>query len=76
ILNRNSRLSRMPWCRRLPVSRALPRWEPEPLRWLGFRATSAVLGWQEAACAGGAPLWRRRLLGLAADRLNGLRDRD
>lgn len=76
ILNRDTGLSRMPWCQRLPVARALRRWEPEPLRWLGFRATSAVLGWQESACAGGAPAWRRRLLSLGADHLNGLRDRD
>lgn len=76
ILERNSDLARMPWCQRLPVARALRRWEPEPLRWLGIRATSAILGWQETACAGGAPQWRRRLLGLAASALNGLRDRD
>ena len=76
VLDRDSRLTRMPWCQRLPVSSALTRWEPEPLRWLGFWAINAVLGWQEAACAGGAPPWRRRLLGLGAGRLNGLRDRD
>lgn len=76
ILERNSDLARMPWCQRLPVARALRRWEPEPLRWLGIGATSAILGWQETACADAAPQWRRRLLGLAAGALNGLRDRD
>ena len=76
ILERNSDLARMPWCQRLPIAKALRRWEPEPLRWLGIRATSAILGWQETACAGAAPQWRRRLLGLAASALNGLRDRD
>ncbi len=66
ILDRDSELTRMPWCQRLPLAKALRRWEPEPLRWLGFRAISAVLGWREAACAADASLWRRRLLGLPA----------
>ncbi|MEQ9464863.1 MAG: FAD-binding oxidoreductase, partial [Haliea sp.] len=68
ILERDTGLSRMPWCQRLPVRKALRRWEPEPLRWLGFRAISSILGWQEAACAAGAGPWKRRLLGLTGNR--------
>lgn len=37
ILRRDSELTRLPW-----VGHRSPRWEPEPLRWLGVRASLAV----------------------------------
>ncbi len=76
ILERDTGLSSMPWCQRLPMRKALRRWEPEPLRWLGFRAISSILGWQEAACAAGAAPWKRRLLGLTGNRRSIPGDRD
>ncbi len=38
VLDRDSELSRAPWAHRAPPGNALRRWEPEPLRWLGYRA--------------------------------------
>lgn len=63
VLGRDTALATMPWAHRGPARRVLRRWEPEPLRWLVYRATDRVLGWEEAACAGSGPAWQRRLLG-------------
>jgi glycine/D-amino acid oxidase-like deaminating enzyme len=39
VLDRDTEESRLPW-----VGHAWPRWEPEPLRWLGVRGTTALMG--------------------------------
>ncbi|TXS90644.1 FAD-dependent oxidoreductase [Parahaliea aestuarii] len=61
VLGRDSELAGMPWAHRGLPAAALRHWEPEPLRWLVYKATDKVLGWEESACAGGAPRWRRQL---------------
>jgi glycine/D-amino acid oxidase-like deaminating enzyme len=47
ILARKTELVSMPWAHRAPLASALRRWEPEPLRWLGYKATSLSLVAQE-----------------------------
>lgn len=54
-------LSDLPWAYRVPVARALRRWEPEPLRWLGYKAITLGHAWQESVYRRGAPAWQRRL---------------
>ncbi len=61
ILERPSDLVAMPWVYRAPVERTLRRWEPEPLRWLGYKAITLGQAWEESRCARGAPGWQRRL---------------
>ncbi|MGW7754540.1 NAD(P)/FAD-dependent oxidoreductase [Streptomyces violaceusniger] len=43
ILNRQSDLTTLPW-----VGHHSPRWEPEPLRWLGIRAGTATMAFADA----------------------------
>ncbi|HEX6968048.1 MAG TPA: FAD-binding oxidoreductase [Micromonosporaceae bacterium] len=55
----DSELTRLPW-----VGHRSPRWEPEPLRWLGINAALAVLESADAAEArSGRPARRASLLG-------------
>jgi glycine/D-amino acid oxidase-like deaminating enzyme len=44
ILRRDSELVRLPW-----VGHRSPRWEPEPLRWLGVNAGLRVMTWADRA---------------------------
>lgn len=62
VLGRDTPLTAMPWAHRSPPGRALRRWEPEPLRWLGYRATDLVMGWEESCYRRCAPPWQRALL--------------
>jgi glycine/D-amino acid oxidase-like deaminating enzyme len=62
ILERQSDLVSMPWAHRAPIRKALRRWEPEPLRWLGYKAVTLGQAWQEAVCRRGAPSWQRSLV--------------
>lgn len=73
VLAPDSDLAQMPWAHRGLPRQVLRRWEREPLRWLGYKATDAVLGREESACAGGAPVWQRRLWRRAAAALAALR---
>ena len=58
----------MPWVFRSDVPSALRRWEPEPLRWLGFKLLWSIFGWEEALYREGtAPAWRMKLAKRAAD---------
>jgi glycine/D-amino acid oxidase-like deaminating enzyme len=43
ILRRDTELTRLPW-----VGHRSPRWEPEPLRWLGVNAGLKLAGWADA----------------------------
>ena len=62
LLGRDTPLTTMPWAHRSAPGRALRRWEPEPLRWLGYRATDLVMGWEESCYRRQAPAWQRALL--------------
>ena len=44
ILGRNSELTSLPW-----VDHASPRWEPEPLRWLGANLGLRAMSWADRA---------------------------
>jgi glycine/D-amino acid oxidase-like deaminating enzyme len=57
ILGRETDLTRLPW-----VGHRSPRWEPEPLRWLGVRLSAVAAQRADAADAAGrrtASLWDR-----------------
>ena len=42
ITGTDSEITRLPW-----VGHRSPRWEPEPLRWLGVNASLQVMGWAD-----------------------------
>jgi glycine/D-amino acid oxidase-like deaminating enzyme len=48
LLKRESELVGQPWAHRCPLDRPLRRWQPEPLRWLGYQATRLALGAEES----------------------------
>ncbi|MBN7795019.1 FAD-dependent oxidoreductase [Parahaliea mediterranea] len=73
VLERDSALAATPWAHRGLPRQVLRRWEPEPLRWLAYKATDWALGLEEAACARAGPRWQRRLLGRASGLLAALR---
>jgi glycine/D-amino acid oxidase-like deaminating enzyme len=62
VLGRDTPLTAMPWAHRAAPERALRRWEPEPLRWLAYRATDLVMGWEESCYRRSGPAWQRALL--------------
>ena len=72
LLDRDTPLADAPWCHRAPIERALRRWEPEPLRWLGYKATDLALRAEEAVYAREAPSWQRRPVQAVSALLNGL----
>jgi glycine/D-amino acid oxidase-like deaminating enzyme len=43
VLGRQTPLTALPW-----VGHSSPRWEPEPLRWLGVNAGLAAMGWADS----------------------------
>jgi glycine/D-amino acid oxidase-like deaminating enzyme len=61
VLGRETDLTTMPWSHRAPISRTLRRWEPEPLRWLGYKAITLGQAWEESLCNEAAPAWLRRV---------------
>lgn len=68
ILGQESELTAQPWVLGdQPLSR-LPRWEPEPLRWLGYNAIIQSFVFEDRVLANpNSPPWRRQLAsGLAA----------
>jgi glycine/D-amino acid oxidase-like deaminating enzyme len=65
ILGRDTLLTRQPWVRQ-PGS--LSRWEPEPLRWLGYNAIIRSFGWEDRTLNNPAsPAWKRQLALRLAD---------
>ncbi|TGD75298.1 FAD-dependent oxidoreductase [Mangrovimicrobium sediminis] len=67
ILSRDSLRTRLPWVLHGPAASTLRRWEPEPLRWLGFKAAWSIYGWEEAVLSGGrAGRWHQHLASLSA----------
>ena len=68
ILQRDTDRTRMPWVFRGDPARVLPRWEPEPLRWLGFKAAWSIYAWEEAVHAKQQSWgWHKRLARRAAE---------
>jgi glycine/D-amino acid oxidase-like deaminating enzyme len=61
VLDRPSELADLPWAHRASPARVLRRWEPEPLRWLGYKAITLGQAWRESAYSRGGPAWQRRL---------------
>ena len=47
ILQRDTPLVQAPWVRLASTEKALRRWEPEPLRWLGYKSIDLVQNWEE-----------------------------
>jgi glycine/D-amino acid oxidase-like deaminating enzyme len=72
ILGKESELTNQPWVHRQQPLSHLARWEPEPLRWLGYNAIikSFVHEDQVLADLNSAP-WRRRLAQAVAGALEG-----
>lgn len=63
ILGRDSDLLRQPWVVRDGRLDQLSRWEPEPLRWLGYNAIISSFVHEDRVLADPAsPSWRRRLV--------------
>ncbi|MCZ4322779.1 NAD(P)/FAD-dependent oxidoreductase [Pseudomonas anguilliseptica] len=62
ILNQHSELTRQPWVLGDQPLNRLPRWEPEPLRWLGYNAIIQSFVHEDRVLANpdSAP-WRRKL---------------
>jgi glycine/D-amino acid oxidase-like deaminating enzyme len=62
ILGTSSELTRQPWVLDgQPISQ-LPRWEPEPLRWLGYNAIIHSFAHEDRVLANPhSPPWRRRM---------------
>jgi glycine/D-amino acid oxidase-like deaminating enzyme len=73
ILNQHSELTRQPWVLGDQPLKRLPRWEPEPLRWLGYNAIIQSFVHEDRVLAnpGSAP-WRRKLAISLASRLEKL----
>jgi glycine/D-amino acid oxidase-like deaminating enzyme len=58
VLRRHTDLTRLPW-----VNHVSPRWEPEPLRWLGINASLRLAASTDRAEAGnGRPSWAAGML--------------
>jgi len=70
ILGRDSLLTHQPWvCQ--PGS--LSRWEPEPLRWLGYNAIIKSFVWEDRTLQqADSPVWKRRLAQGVAGFMEGL----
>jgi len=60
MLNPEHELATMPWCHSGDPSRVLRSWEPEPLRWLGYRSINSALSLEEHVLRSGWPRWLRR----------------
>jgi glycine/D-amino acid oxidase-like deaminating enzyme len=67
VLGRDSELVRAPWALAGSIDSQLRRWEPEPLRWLGYKATDLVRRAQESVYRRQAPDWQKRPVQLAGD---------
>lgn len=69
ILHKDSLLTRAPWVsRQQNLASALRRWEPEPLRWLGYNAVIGAFSVEDKVLANpsSAP-WRRQLVSAVAE---------
>lgn len=74
VLERDTPLVQMPWSRRGAWHQLLRRWEPEPLRWLAYKATDLARRAEEAVYRREAPDWQQRLAAMTSSALDRLRD--
>lgn len=73
ILGRDTLLTRQPWAFPDRTIASLPRWEPEPLRWLGYNAIIRSFVLEDRVLANpNTPPWRRHLAERLAGAMEGL----
>ena len=74
ILGQDTPETRQPWViQDRPLRQALRRWEPEPLRWLGYNAIIASFTHEDQVLANpSSPPWRRQLAQALAARMEAL----
>ncbi|MFF7708547.1 FAD-dependent oxidoreductase [Pseudomonas sp. NPDC007930] len=73
ILGQNTELTRQPWVLGDRPVASLPRWEPEPLRWLGYNAIIQSFVFEDRVLANPhAPRWRRAMAEALAGRMESL----
>lgn len=60
VLGRDTELVRAPWAHTGSIEARLRRWEPEPLRWVGYKATDLVIRLEERVYRCQAPAWQKR----------------
>lgn len=60
VLGRDSELAQAPWAFAGGIEDQLRRWEPEPLRWLAYRAIDSVHRLEESLYRRQASGWQRR----------------
>ena len=74
LLQRDSPLVDMPWLHRAAAAEVLRRWEPEPLRWLGYKTIDMALSLEERIYRAHSPDWLRRVGGVGSALLRRLMD--
>ncbi|MGF7243957.1 glycine/D-amino acid oxidase-like deaminating enzyme [Pseudomonas oryzihabitans] len=73
ILGGDDELTRQPWVLGDRPLASLPRWEPEPLRWLGYNAIIQSFAYEDQVLANlHAPRWRRQMAEGLAGRMERL----
>ena len=60
VLSRETELSSAPLAHNGSPESVLRRWEPEPLRWLGYKATNLARTWEEGIYCRRGAAWQRR----------------
>lgn len=70
ITHRNGKLRQIPWLRN---TAEVARWEPEPLRWLGYNGIIRSFDWEDRVLNNpDSPAWQRRLAQGLANRMESL----
>lgn len=68
ILHRESERTSLPWVFNAGMDKALQHWEPEPMRWLGFKAAWYLYAKEEVLyVAASTPPWRKNLARFMAE---------
>ncbi|WP_238946909.1 NAD(P)/FAD-dependent oxidoreductase [Seongchinamella unica] len=73
VLGRDTELVQAPWAFAGSIESQLRRWEPEPLRWLGYKATDLVRRLEESVYRRQGPGWQKRPLQRASGWLDRLK---
>jgi len=73
ILQKDTELAGMPWAYRGTLKQHIKRWEPEPLRWLGYSGILKMLEYEEEVLNNPqSPPWKRRTVNRLASAAIGL----
>lgn len=73
ILGNDTRLTRQPWVLGDKPVRSLAKWEPEPLRWLGYNSIIRSFVHEDQTLANPhTPAWRRKMAMALASRMESL----